>query len=782
MTQFQFHQCLLLLWGLTVPSVTGAAQQPNSEDFPRVVRPFLKSYCVACHGRSKPEAGLDLAGIAADFQDASQLQSWQGVLEQLALGRMPPSQAKRPTEHQVETITDWITGQLRSVNQTPLIEHKRRLPGYGNHTNHERLFDGSQTGPSASPSRLWRLSPFVYDRFVNGVGRNLRHHAAIHQPFPLDESKGRIADYAAQHFADAATLELLMMNCRTIVEYQTDGVLYRDHEDRLRRLKRTPPEFQQIIDNPKAPSDAQIRTAISLQYDLLLERPPTPLEMDQLVQFCRQAIAISGNVRGLQTTLQAVLLKPEAVYRMEIGLGPLDKHGRRRLSKYELAFALARALNDRPPGQILLNWPPDDPADARSVKPDTSDAPQQSIAQKSLLQLALSGTLDDPANIRAAVQQILSDNNMSTADYRMFVEDHRIGNTRVLRFFREFFGYHHAPKVFKDAKRIGHGNRYLTERMVDDADQLVMHIFDEDRDVLKKLLTTDDYFVAYLGSLEHIQKDLHYIKTNKNDANFRFNTNYVKTAEAAGRHPIPIEGPDARRYVGFYNLNHETWDYPTQQPFRMPAQQRAGILTHPAWLIAWSGNFDNDPIRRGKWIREHLLADTIPDVPLNVNAVVPQDPHKPLRERLQVTRETYCWTCHAKMDPLGLPFERYDDFGRYRTREMVGELLTIFPERHEQAKTVPITTAGAISDSGDQQLDGPVATVFELVDKLAASPRVRQSFVRHAFRYWMGRNETLDDSPTLMAADAAYVKHGGSMKALIASLLSSDAFLYRKAK
>jgi hypothetical protein len=52
--------------------------------------------------------------------------------------------------------------------------------------------------------------------------------------------------------------------------------------------------------------------------------------------------------------------------------------------------------------------------------------------------------------------------------------------------------------------------------------------------------------------------------------------------------------------------------------------------------------------------------------------------------------------------------------------------------------------------------------------------------VRHAFRYWLGRNEAFNDSPTLMAADRAYTENGGSMKALIASLLSSDSFLYRK--
>jgi hypothetical protein len=43
----------------------------------------------------------------------------------------------------------------------------------------------------------------------------------------------------------------------------------------------------------------------------------------------------------------------------------------------------------------------------------------------------------------------------------------------------------------------------------------------------------------------------------------------------------------------------------------------------------------------------------------------------------------------------------------------------------------------------------------------------------------MGREENLGDAPTLIAADRAYVQSGGSMKALILSLLTSDSFLYR---
>lgn len=53
-------------------------------------------------------------------------------------------------------------------------------------------------------------------------------------------------------------------------------------------------------------------------------------------------------------------------------------------------------------------------------------------------------------------------------------------------------------------------------------------------------------------------------------------------------------------------------------------------------------------------------------------------------------------------------------------------------------------------------------------------------FVRHVFRFWMGRNETINDAPILQDAYKAYRDSGGSIKALLIFLLTSDAFLYRK--
>ena len=92
----------------------------------------------------------------------------------------------------------------------------------------------------------------------------------------------------------------------------------------------------------------------------------------------------------------------------------------------------------------------------------------------------------------------------------------------------------------------------------------------------------------------------------------------------------------------------------------------------------------------------------------------------------------------------------------------------------------PVDTSGEIIDSGDPALDGPVANALEMIDRLTKSEHVEQVFVRHAFRFWMGRNETLNDAPVLQAAHRAYRDNGGSMNAMLISLLTSDAFLFRE--
>lgn len=209
----------------------------------------------------------------------------------------------------------------------------------------------------------------------------------------------------------------------------------------------------------------------------------------------------------------------------------------------------------------------------------------------------------------------------------------------------------------------------------------------------------------------------------------------------------------------------------------------------PSWLVAFGTNFDNDPVRRGRWIRERLLGGTVPDLPIGVVAQVPDEPHRTFRDRLTVTREGKCWKCHQRMDDLGLPLENFDHYGRFRTTEKVLDLEATAKNVDKKGKSLgqimrdaELNTTGLIADSGDPKLDGPVKDAREMIRRLAESDRVRQVFVRHAFRYFLGRNETLADARTLQDADRAYVASGGSFKALVVSLLTSDSFVYRSTK
>jgi hypothetical protein len=242
----------------------------------------------------------------------------------------------------------------------------------------------------------------------------------------------------------------------------------------------------------------------------------------------------------------------------------------------------------------------------------------------------------------------------------------------------------------------------------------------------------------------------------------------------------------AKNRTNMFNIDHNTWSYIAKQPFKIP--NRMGILTHPAWLTAQSLNVSTDPVKRGKWIREKLLAGFIPDVPITVDAAIPEDHNKTLRQRLhEKTKHSSCWKCHESMNPLGYAFEMYDDFGRYRTKEELEYpehiiKLASYTGRYTRNtyKTVPLDTTGHLSGTGDPKLDGDVKDAIDLISRLAKSDRVRQSIIRHAFRYFMGRNEMLSDSKTLIAADKAYLESGGSFNAVIVSLLTSDSFMYHK--
>ncbi len=810
---------VIFLLGLAVSSSLAA---PFRVD-PKAAE-ILSQYCTDCHedGTEKGDIRLDnLADLTLD----ARLNLMNRALEQVYLHQMPPKKKDQPSEVERNDLGVWLWKELKAHNASKL-EDKLRYPSYGNYVDHEKLFNGKSKEIAYTPARRWLISPLIFDERVRdvfslvGKDRNTQF-AGITNPFVLPDAAG-VRDYDIGQL-DGGSLLVMLTNVEWISDRQirvarvkAGEIKADDFPDPRDRWypNATPLEFETIIMSKSAPSDDQIHAAITKQFELVLRRPPTEKEMAKYLPLTQEAIKTAGNSEGIRQMLKTVLLESEFLYRLEFGAGEPDEHGRKMLSPREAAYAISYALGDKGPDAKLLEA-----------------AAQSQLNTREDFQREVTRLLDDKTYYSGGID--------STTDTSK-VASHTVSHPRIIRFFREFFGYPNAPKVFKDKER-SQGAYQNADRgtlgtggfLVDEADKIVALCVEKDQRVFENMLTTDQYFMfhipdpkaaaatiekwrgawqkirttawktdpekvvaenaAYLKSTLGIEPGFEKSPRNHSNTLTRCMTHFEATF-GKGATPfinLPWQHGNTYWHSPIYNLPEPSGkggkyydpplDYPIVQPFKI--QHRKGILSHPAWLVAHSLNTETDPVRRGRWIREKLLAGRVPDVPITVDAVVPEDHHKTLRTRLDaITLKKECWKCHEYMNPLGLPFEMYDDFGRFREDEVL-----IHPENiigkdvHGNTyKSLPIDPKGALDSTGDPKLDGKVTDALDMIDRLAKSPRVRQSIIRHAFRFFMGRNEMLSDSKTLIDADQAYLKSGGSFRAVVVSLLTSDSFIYRK--
>ena len=744
-----------------------------------IAKQFLESHCIRCHGEEKQKGKLALHDVSFNFAKVGNSDLWLDILAQLTAGDMPPpDEEKRPSDKERNRMIEWIDRQLLTAGSGEAYRKKLLAPEYGNWVNHEKLFSGEIKTPPFSPARLWRFNSEIFSHKGFGNAKS---------PYSYVTPERGIRDYAAMSVADQSTVQMMMI--------VADSYL-------VGREKRG--EFKALTDAKKKLTEAELTELVRVEHMLVIGRYPSPKEQAKYLGFLKQNIEIGGKLDGFKTTVKAMFLSPESIYRMEFGLGEVDEHGRRLLSPDELAHALAYAMTDQ--------------------GPDRNQFIRVAVEK---------GQLKTREDVARLVAQLL-DEQLTTGQWT------RKDLPRIQRFFDEYFGFHRAGTVFKDNDR-RHAEdieQWNTDMLIHDARMLIEHVLKKDKDVIAELLTTNQYFIAHPGdneyAREHYEKriaevlDAGYVEAQvekkreqiKRDFNYenmpekakrslesaRRNAELIaslyKGAQDKGmnRHPNFPWSPRGRGiadllYIGPYNLpsngshSEQKWAWPIEQPLEMPKDQRAGLLTHPAWLAAYSLNEDNDPIHRGIWVYKRLLAGVLGDVPPDVEAAVPIDPHKTLRERMEPLRAERCWKCHRKMNPLGEPFEMFDDWGRFREVSYFDEDGKIYMRRDGQFErklkegrltTRKINTSGAIAFSGDPKVDGQVKNAVEMMHRLGRSDRARQSFIRHLFRYFMGRNEMLSDSKTLIEAEKAYLDNGGSFKALVVSLLSSDSFLYRR--
>jgi len=190
---------------------------------------------------------------------------------------------------------------------------------------------------------------------------------------------------------------------------------------------------------------------------------------------------------------------------------------------------------------------------------------------------------------------------------------------------------------------------------------------------------------------------------------------------------------------------------------------RQGILSHGSFLSVVAGAGDTSPTRRGKWIREQLMCQTIPPPPPNVNVDLPPVEKAECKaDRYEVhSTAGSCAGCHAQMDPIGFGLENYDHTGRYRAHD-------------EGAPQCVIDGEGELVGLGT--FNGPDELATLLVDNDVLEPCVAQQL----YRFMIGRPIQADDRPLVLELGAALSEGDGRFDTMLLTLVGQPAFTHRR--
>ena len=483
-------------------------------------------------------------------------------------------------------------------------------------------------------------------------------------------------------------------------------------------------------------------------------RPASDEQVEALYEFAETALAGEADVDARPATIKriaaAAWMSSGALHRPELGEGAPDEHGRLKLGDWELAQSIAYALSGAPAGVPSVNRSFDAGYSPGDVDGDLGG----------FFDAAIDGSIHDPAIVAELVREYIGGLDELRNDLILEPHDNRWWENRgeywmamgVRGFFREWLDYGELaarpPKVEVAATSAWSGgiveNSYQNQIsgtysyesiLVQQLDDMIARILADDKDVFAGLLTSRMFYTPATAGYQEGETSV-----------------WKSTAEANRVYNVPGVTAQTRE---------ARW-------IELPETERAGVLTHPAWLGSHGLSFENDPnlVHRGKWIREELLCLDIPDLPLNVNAMLSEaSKSQSARQRIseQLDGDPYCAGCHSLMNPLGYPFEIYNHAGFVRVEDHGG----------------PPDGTSTLVNMPSPELDGAVKSAVDLSQRLAGSPYAKRCFMRQTFRYFAGREETLADACTMVAIEKAYDDSGGSFTELLIALFNSDSFQYR---
>ena len=137
------------------------------------------------------------------------------------------------------------------------------------------------------------------------------------------------------------------------------------------------------------------------------------------------------------------------------------------------------------------------------------------------------------------------------------------------------------------------------------------------------------------------------------------------------------------------------------RPCLLPTDsERGGLVGQAGFLKLTSGSFRTSPILRGVWILKNLYGTTL-EAPADLKIEEPDIRGAKTMQEVMAKHQRVenCRRCHARIDPLGLALEHYDQLGLWRDDYAHVETSSIANDSKTLKKsTMPIETEARLPD------------------------------------------------------------------------------------
>lgn len=803
-----YAYCFYVVAMLVISSTTLQA----SDEAPKKIRSFLKTYCSECHGGASAEGDFELVFLKP-IKTSSDAEYWQLALDNLHLGEMPPETAPQPKPAELRDVTAWIEAELgraaallrgdsgevvlRRLNRTEFEYTVEDLFGVrGNYAEgfpEDAKAEGFRNNGAAlmlsaeQIEQYWKAAEFILDRTI--VTRPKPDTRAI--SFTLRDIREREEEKKKQQ------------------EARRKEKGYTPTKSELERQKRQresgnygSPYFPDFGDQdaliavrytkPSTHDDFRVREPGWYHFAVTgyAVRSPGKSVRVQVLHgdagkdsIPKIADVIQFDEGDPQEHEYKVYLQPNQRIWLELIDGTNWLPGSRIETSTDVAVAIRRIEME---GPILEQWPPRGhrmllgERDALSLSDDEIPAILSALA---------------PHLFRRPVDDSI------VADYISFYREIRATEGSLIAFKETIKGmmaspmflYHVEPGSAPDSYALANRLSYFLWRSAPDSELLGLAALGKLRD--GAVLTQQVQRLLASDKSERFLRDftdqwLHLDEIGEMQPDSKLYPEYDSQLEVAMieetrsfiRELLRTDEPlinliDSEwamlndRIAQHYGISGVKGNDFRRVRLNKSDTVRGGLLTQASFLNLTSNGTTTSPVVRGVFVLDQILGTPAPPPPPDVPPIEPDiRGASTIQEQLAKHREiTQCNNCHRKIDPYGIALENFDVIGGWRASYRALK-PTVNPNRPEVIAGKPVESNDTMPRHGSFSDFREFRELLKKDEQL-----VHTNMARKLATFALGRSMTFADEQTLTSI-AAQTKSTGGLRTMIKLLVTSELF------